>query len=664
MRITRRTITFLTHFSLLIGTLLLTPGQAQVISEVKPLDITLLNAQWNQEEKVPEVDSLFWQAATVQKYRHAIEYYYDYDSLRGYTLHMRELVHKLIRLNTQQGVAAYSQLRIPISGKLAYWQARTWLPDGTKRKIPEDAYHIVEPPNSPKEAIFAFRGVEQGGKVEFMYVLERPAQVSGIFGLQTQIPVQDAIFEFITPDYIKLDILTKNAPEATMVFSSKHIKNRNVWRISAQNIEPLNEVQRYRKADHKLICYRIAENERDRTTVLAWQDIGSSYSAVIYPQLSDSLKALLQEEMRAAFAELEEGAEEEAKIRALIDHVRRDFRYVQGHQSRAVSDLSLVLTNRMTNWKGLLRLYGALFWEAGIRHQPVLTSDKRQLAMDINFPSWDFIQRILFYFPEQKRFFSPLQPEYHYGLLPPETVSNRALFLNPTGTHSLFWTNVGPIPHRYQIENHTKAFYRVELDVEEHRVYLSGKRTLKGYKAIHPQEDPLFSKESPEALAAKNRLAIERLEYEEEKQDEWMQEQTGTWRSTGLLERAGKTLLLRVGDLLQLSTRTAPSGTDCQREEEIYLDYPEGYRTEIELVIPEGYLIRNLEALRHKLVYEKNGLRMGMQCTYDLEEGKVRIAMHEFYEQSAYPADASCAFWEIQQAVWRLKNTVLILEAH
>lgn len=625
-----------------------------------------LNTQWNSEADLPESDTLFWKAATIQRYRHAVEYYYDGDSASGYTLRMRELVHKVIRLNTQQGVTAYSQLRIPINGKLVYRDARTWMPGGKHRKLPDDAYYTVEPPNGTKEVIFAFRGAQVGGRVEFIYMIERPAELSGMFVLQSKIPVQDAVFEFITPDYIKLDIMTKRSPQAKMRFDPHLHRNKNTWLIGATNIPPLGDSRTFRRSDPQRICFRIAENKRDRSKVLSWQDIGSRYSEAIYPQLSDEVRERLQAELNEAFTSLGASADQEKKIIALTEHVRSAFRYIPDNHSGAVSRLEHVLNHRVANWQGILRLYGALFWQAGIRHQPVLTSDKRQITMDVNFPSWDFIQRVLFYFPEQKTFFAPLQTEYSYGLLPPETVSNRALFLNPTGTHALFWTNVAVIRQEYQIENRVAATYELELDTESHQVSLQANRTLEGYKAVHSDPKELFGRRvaGHNIPTERARRDIRQITFSERRTSTWTQEQNGAWQSATLLESAGKTLLLRIGDLFQLSTREAPAPALEDAESPIHLDYPEAYQTEVEVRIPEGYLIRNLEDLRKKIVYEKNGYRMGMTCTYDLEAGRVRIRMREFYDQSSYPPALNDTFHRIQSAVWELRNTVLILEAH
>lgn len=622
-----------------------------------------LNTQWNSETDLPESDTLFWKAATIQRYRHAVEYYYEGDSARGYILRMRELVHKVIRLNTQQGVTAYSQLRIPINGELVYRDARTWMPDGTHRKLPDEAYYTVEPPDGTQEVIFAFRGAQVGGRVEFIYMIERPAALSGMFMLQSKIPVQDAVFEFITPSYIKLDIITKRSPQAKTRFDPALHRNKNTWLIGATNIPPLGDHRTFRRSDPQRICYRIAENKRDRSKALSWQDIGSRYSEALYPRLSEETRQELKAELAQAFSALDESADQEKKIRALIDHIQRTFRYIPDNHSRAVSQLENVLNHRVANWQGILRLYGALFWQADIKHQPVLTSDKRQIAMDVNFPSWDFIQRILFYFPEQETFFAPLQTNYRYGLLPPETVANRALFLNPTGTHALFWTNVGVIRQDYEIENRIAAAYELEINTKTNQVDLQANRTLEGYKAVHNDPKAFFGQRvsTSSVPVERARRDVSQLTFSEKRVSDWKQEQHGAWKSATLLESSGKTLLLRIGDLFQLSAQEAPVK---DTKSPIHLDYPEAYYTEVEVRIPEGYLIRNLEDLRRDVVYEKNGYRMGMSCTYDLEAGRVRIRMREFYDQAAYPPALNDIFHQIQSAVWKLRNTVLILEAH
>ncbi|MGF1534693.1 MAG: DUF3857 domain-containing protein [Bernardetiaceae bacterium] len=618
-----------------------------------------------------EKDSLFWQAATIQWYRHLIEYYYESNPDKNHGLRMREVVHQVIRLNTQQGVMAYSQVRIPLQGELTSWQAHTRLPDGTIRELPDGAYHIVEHPDGQREAIFAFQGAEVGGKVEFMYIQEQAARPSGTFNIQSRIPTKEIRFEFITPEYITLDILHKNIPHANLKAKQGHgqnLKGKRIWQFRATDIAPQNTPKHFRRTDQQRIYYRIAENKIDKSTVLHWQDIGTTYSQLIYPKLSESTQAQLRVALNEALAGLSPQAEEEEKIQTLIQYVRSQYRYLRQGQSPAISELPFVLEHRVANWQGLLRLYAALFWMSRINYQPVLTSDKSQMVMDINFPSWDFIQHILFHFPNQQRFFAPLQPEYAYGMTPPETVGNKALFLNPSGTHGMFWTNIGTIAPQYVVDNQTKAQYLMRIHPEAQQVQLSGNRILGGYKSIRIDKDPLFNrKNADETLSSKDRLKQKKhTEFERytRKRSDWEQEEYGIWRSSALIERAGQTFLIRIGELLQLSATSPPVACTAQAEA-VHLDYPERYVTEIELLIPEGYLIRNLEDLRSKIVFtDHKNTRLGVISTYDLQEGKVILRVEEFYDQAYYPPDKQCDFWRVQEEVWKLKNTILILETH
>ncbi len=618
-------------------------------------------SDWDDELTPTSSDTTDAGSATVERYRHAVEYFYTQDTATNEAqLMMRELVSKSIRLHTQQGVSAYSQVSVPLQGKLIHWQALTRLPDGTYRHFSEnEGYKTVQGQEGGRELLFAFENVQVGGSIELTYIMEREASFSGIIDLQTDIPIQSASFKFVYPNYIDLDIMPKNCPPVQSRRDEKLYKGKVVHQLHLRHILPLASGNSLGRASQKRLYYRIASNERDRRTVLTWQDIGSRYAEIIYPPLDFELRKVIKAEIRDALAGIPLDAEESLKTKALIMHVQDRYQLVEMGGNECLSDLSQILKTRTVNWVGLLRLYATLFLHAEIKHQPVLTSDKYRVLMDAGYPSWDFIQRILFYFPLQGRYFSPLQPEYGFGIIPPETADNKALFLNPTSTYALFWTNIDVIEAKHQPRTSTEATYHLRLDVERQYVELRAKRELQGYKVVYPDRDAVFTR-TEEAGTAEDRLrlSLTALEYQETTPDTWKKEQSGVWHSSGLLERAGATFLLRVGELFQLSEPTSLAATT------VNLSYPESFQTVIELKIPEGYLIRNLEDLRRRLVYERNETNMGLECRYSLEGNVVKIFVNEFYGQSHYEGKNVLRFQQIQELVSELRRTILILDKY
>ncbi|MEM6297644.1 MAG: hypothetical protein AAF740_03040 [Bacteroidota bacterium] len=616
-------------------------------------------SDWDDELTPVSADTTDAGSATLELYRHAVEYFYAQDTTGEARLMMRELVSKVIRLHTQQGVSAYSQVNVPLKGELTHWQTSTKLPDGTYHSSETEGYKTIQGQEGGRELLFAFENVQIGGSIELMYIMEREASFSGIIDLQTDIPIQNASFKFVYPNYIGLDVMPKNCPSAQFKRDEKLYKGRIVHQLQLRHIPPLEPDNLLRSADQKRIYYRIASNERDKRTVLTWQDIGSRYAKVIYPPLSPETRKVIDAEIKDALAEIPLGADELLKTKALIKHVQDRYQLVEMGGSERLSDLAQVLENRTVNSVGLLRLYATLFLHAEIKHQPVLTSDKYRVLIDAGYPSWDFIQRILFYFPLQGRYFSPLQPEYGFGIIPPETADNKALFLNPTSTYSLFWTNIDVIEAKHQPKTSTEATYKLRLDINRQHVELEGKRELQGYKVVYPDRDAVFTR-IKQAETAKDRLRLspKTLAYQEIDKETWKKEQAGFWHSSGLLERAGETLLLRVGELFQLSKH---SGSEAST---VNLNYPESFQTTIELEIPEGYLIRNLEDLRKRLVYNRNDTNIGVECRYSLEKGIVKVYINEFYGESYYEGKSVTRFWQVQELVKELRNTILILEKY
>jgi hypothetical protein len=133
-----------------------------------------------------------------------------------------------------------------------------------------------------------------------------------------------------------------------------------------------------------------------------------------------------------------------------------------------------------------------------------------------------------------------------------------------------------------------------------------------------------------------------------------------TVRSTQLFDKAGTKYLVKVGELIG---RQEEMYETKKRHNKITLQYPHALVREIELTIPEGYKINNLEDLNINETYKEGDvLTMGFVSRYEVSGNTLKIKIQEDYRNIAYPLDQYEAFKKVINAAADFNKVVLILD--
>jgi hypothetical protein len=131
-------------------------------------------------------------------------------------------------------------------------------------------------------------------------------------------------------------------------------------------------------------------------------------------------------------------------------------------------------------------------------------------------------------------------------------------------------------------------------------------------------------------------------------------------RSTQLFDKAGTKYLVKVGELIG---RQEEMYETKKRHNKITLQYPHALVREIELTIPEGYKINNLEDLNINETYKEGDvLTMGFVSRYEVSGNTLKIKIQEDYRNIAYPLDQYEAFKKVINAAADFNKVVLILD--
>ena len=100
-----------------------------------------------------------------------------------------------------------------------------------------------------------------------------------------------------------------------------------------------------------------------------------------------------------------------------------------------------------------------------------------------------------------------------------------------------------------------------------------------------------------------------------------------------------------------------------KRQEPVDVDYPHVEERKIELVIPKGYKISNLNDLKIEQTYLDNGkLTMGFTTDYQLKGNTLTVHIMEQYCNVTYPITQFEQFKKIINASSDFNKVVLVLE--
>ncbi len=129
--------------------------------------------------------------------------------------------------------------------------------------------------------------------------------------------------------------------------------------------------------------------------------------------------------------------------------------------------------------------------------------------------------------------------------------------------------------------------------------------------------------------------------------------------SPSFIENAGDHFLFKVGliigpqvELYKQEDRSMP----------VYDDYKRHFNRHIEIKIPEGYIVKNLEKLNMLSEYVKDGkTKLLFKSSYEYKDNILRIDIIEFYDMIYYELEEYEKYREVINAAADFNKIVLIL---
>lgn len=596
-----------------------------------------------------------------------IEFHYENDQLvEFYLKHQQEY------LVTDKDIEESNRRFITYANEseLVYAKARVIKPDGKMVNLDDSKLlDAVNEETGEKSKYFAFEGIEKGSIIEYMFVVKKSPS---FYGRTIQMQENDSIvkyyFDLVTPQNLVFKFKTLN--DTTQAQYDTLNKEKNRWYIALQNIPglveepfaPLNLL--YKQLSYKL----------DRNLGNGLKDISSYGNASqnvynnIHSGFSKADEKATDKFIKAI--DIQNDALVGDKIWKIENYLKTNIRIVEDFEIS--STVANIYESRMASEFGMIKIYAAILDKLGIEYNVVLTCDRTNKKFDRDFESFNSITDYLIYFPATQKFLDPGEYAYRYGLVPFQFTDNEGLFIKETSLGE-FKTGIGKVkyipPSDYK-ETYSNLNIKVKINETVDEVDLEINDSSFGHYAVFIQPYLSLLAESDLKNLIENSLKnqMETIEIIEWKIKNSEPEALGklpfvintTAKNNNLIEKAGDKYLFKAGELIgpqmELYSRD-------ERKLPLYSDYKRQYMRHIEIVLPEGYSVKNLSDLKLFSVSEKDGKKiLVFDSHYKLEGNSVIIDIEEFYDQLYFDKDEYQKYREVVNRASDFNKVVLILE--
>ncbi len=623
------------------------------MKKIYSLSIVLLVMQFVSAQKAPFYESYTWDSAP--KYEVADEeqsenmmalkdqtitefYFAEKGNLTEFYLE-----HKVLWLNSDDKIEEYNKIYLPYSSasELVVNKARVINKDGSVIELDESKILTAEDEETKRKyKFFAFEGIEKGSFIEYYYVVRRYPNYKGKrLLLQDEYKKKNVSFDLYSPGNLVFKFKSyNNLPEVAYdTLSDKKLH----WQLKLDELESLEdeEISAYNAYRQQLV-YKLDRNLANNTNDIAsYGNVAQNLYEYYYQENSKKTQKALDKFLKETKAA--EQKDEAAKVRKLEFFIKNNV-FLSKASGDNLSNIDNVIAERVANETGLIKLYIGLLRTMNIQHEMVFTTDRREVRFDQEFEANNFLNDFLLYFPKSKAFMSPSEPGSRFGFPPPQFTDNYGLFIkeitvgdfksavakikyiDPVGAEDTFDTMVVDVA--FEEDNLTKSIIKFD-------------RSFNGYYAMYMQPfmNLINDEDKEEMIEGMAKSIHEEIEITDKKIVDDNPELFGVkplqfiidFTSEAFVEKAGRKYLFKVGELIGQQMQLYQ---EKERKLPVEGEFNRSYFRTINVQIPEGYRIANLDDLNIDNVYSKDGKELlSFKSFYELQNGILKITADEHY---------------------------------
>jgi hypothetical protein len=579
-------------------------------------------------------------------------------------------IHKIIRANDEKGIEMFNKIKISNSenSPIILIKARTISPSGNVIELEANAFKDVKEDNGYSTKIFALEGVEKGSEIEFVVYERQQFMPFGTEYLQDVVPVLENWFEIVSDKNLIFDIKGYNG---AVVEKDTTINNKNSFLAYAKNKVGLKEekyasyVSHFARVEYSL-AYNLEEKKRgDR--LFDWDD----YFSLVYRQntsfsdkdIKAGIKLLDNQDYRNCKLIIE-------KINWIENFLKTSFQQQDVVQSKDAAEIYFIIKNKLTDEKGMTKLFSLLFTVSRINFQIGYTTNRFIKTFDTDFINPDNLTSCVFYFPDIKQYLAPNEPFYRMPYIPSTWYDNNCLFTKDS--MNIIRAEKRMITHTDAKLNYTnhdvQVFFNTELDTATIQI----KNTFQGQNMVEILPGfILFDNEKRDEIAKEmlrisekdekiNNFNYENNDFKYLTMEDKPLKISATIYATNQIGKAGNKYLFKIGELIG---RQAEMYQENERQFDIEIPNPHQYTRKIEIDIPVGYKVNNLDKLNMHVFANYQGRETcKFVSKYTLKDTKLEVNVFEVYNESQTSKSVYEDYRKVINAAADFNKIVIILE--
>ena len=627
-----------------------------------------LKQSWAEKPVLHSVNKTFDSASAVAILdERTIEYVKVKESLVIY-----ETDHAIIKIIDDKGIEMYNKIYIPLYSPSGVKDiiARAILKDGKVIDLPASNIKEIEE-DGRKYNLFAMDGLEKGCEVEYTWLEEKPLSLFGSEVFQrSNIPVQEAKFLLVTPDYLKFDAKGYNgfAISKDSVIGEQRIIAGTGCNMKEMEEEKYSFTDPYlQRIDYKL-SYNISKSANVR--LYTWKDLAKQ----VYPYYTE--RTAKEEKALDGFVKkipVPNSSDVASTVLAVEDYLKTNININEELIADEATNIEAIIKSKATNHNGIIRLFAGIFDKLNINYQLVYPGTRTGFTIDEELEDWDRADDVLLYFPSTKKFISPTSVELRYPYIPFQYTYTKGLFLKGTVLGE-FKTAIGVFGNitaenfdQHAINMEATIKFSEDLDT----LLLNSKQILKGYGAttyrpiytfLPKDKQDQANKEIIKAVAGSE--DISNIKIENAALTDYFDNKPliigADIKSTTLLERAGNKILFKLGEVIG---QQAQMYQEKPRQLPAELPFPHVLERKIVIQLPDGYTIKNLNDINMNVVHKDNDeITMGFISSYTQINNIITVQIKETYSKVYYPLDQFEDFKRVINASADFNKITLVLQ--
>ncbi len=483
-------------------------------------------------------------------------------------------------------------------------------------------------------------------------------------------PIKQAEFYLISPENLIFKCKSYNG---FAEITDSLINSRHVYYGKQQNIPAVNPDEKYSfiNANKMRVEYNFHMNTDSKKYNAKWPELGRTFFDRMNYNYDKNVKDIQKILSKLKWKEAKTNADKAFMIENYLKMNISIDKNVEDKPTMAESFKAHASSPFRFN-----QIMAQCFRYTGTNVEYILTSRRPYKKFDPNFDSWSYLNNVLFYEPESKKFIDPQEPLKRMGFINTDFLGQYGLFVKivQIGDAVSASANVKLIGANDGVKSTDFENYSLRFNSTADKVIFTYNRSMhdyaeQGLKGLYYVMDDDNRKEVMEGfvkgMAKESNIdSFEILNFDPTVYENLEKPLVinATLTTDDYIESTGSnSFLFKIGEVIGQQSEMYQ---EKQRLTAADIDFAHAYKRTITLHIPQGYTAKGLEKLNMNFTYKNSetGNNFGFTSTYKLEGNTLYVYCDEYYYDLHYPVADFNAFKQVINAAADFNKISILLE--